>query len=657
MLSIAVLTLVLCAMQSRLLPTVPQIQDEFSYLLAADTYAQGRLTNPTHPLWRHFDSPHVLQQPSYQSKYQPGQGLALAFGQVTTGDPLFGVWISLALASAAVCWMLQAWLPLRWAWLGGFLAATNGASLHTWGGSFMGGAVAMLGGAILVGALARSLEEPRPRNAVLLATGLLILAMTRPFEGLIASLPAGIVLFVWMARQRSFPPRLVMRRLALPLLLTLGLGACWLGYYNYRVTGDALRLPYQTYLTQHDSDVFSHPKAAELGKERLAETKTPFSERLASQVVFHLGGHGIYGLPLLLALPALLRWGWGLFALATSAATLAATALTFGAAPHYSAPIAALVIGLLAQSMSVIAGWRHFRTVARLALGTFVAVWLFNSYRLVASEARVWRDRGLKSHTAAPPTVPIPRIGDNERRPERRYWRWFTSIGMPARQVHVDRFERDPDRHLVVVRYVAGSTRHREWVYNRADIDSAASVWARWLPTEPLWPLLTYYSDRRVWYVVPERDPWEILPFPVEEVGTWFLRRHSGAKARLLPTPIAIDPIRVEIAQSGDKIWQLQLERAHPPVLEGRTYSGTFRARAAALRDIRLRVTQAYGPWQNLGLRRSFALDTEWRTYSYSFQARHSEDLPRLLFEFGHADVSLELAEVRMSSDPRAPDR
>jgi hypothetical protein len=222
----------------------PHVTDEFSYLLAADTFAHGRLTNPTHPLWVHFESFHIIHQPTYASKYPPAQGLMLAAGQVLGGHPIVGVWISTALACAAICWMLLAWLPAWWAVLGGLLAALHPLILLHWSQHYWGGTVAVIGGALVFGALRRIIRRPRLRDVLLLGVGLAILANSRPYEGLLISLPAAVLLFAWMVSKNGPALQISISRIMLPIIGVLTITGGAMAFYNWRVTGNALRMPY-----------------------------------------------------------------------------------------------------------------------------------------------------------------------------------------------------------------------------------------------------------------------------------------------------------------------------------------------------------------------------------------------------------------------------
>jgi hypothetical protein len=479
---------------------VPFVHDEFSYLLAGDTFAHGRITNAAHPLWEYFETFNVLQQPSYMSKYPPGQGLFLAVGQVVFGHPIYGVWLSAGLMCAAICWMLYSWVSPRWALIGGLVAVLQFGIFTYWSQSYWGGAVAGIGGALTFGALPRIFKTQRIRDALWLGLGFAVLVNSRPFEGVFVAIPVGCLVLPWKIRWRGLVLDKLIKRVILPLSLILFITILGMGAYNKQITGESKVFPYLLYNHTYEnvplfiwqprsSRLKLNHKIMELQEKNFLEryyiykktaegfVKSMQQDSLVLSMFF-------FGYPLAIPSLAVLllfffhRQKAARFWMALLILLGAYAAMSFRAADHYFSPLTCLAVLLIVIGLRGLAGLKLRNTrvglvcvIFLIALQLILNITLTPRLPVVKSLAR-----SIQSFTI---NLPL----------------FFT------REELKNILMKRGGKYLVIVKYPLSHNYFFDWVYNEADIDYASIVWARDMGDGNNKKLLEYFKDRQVLFI------------------------------------------------------------------------------------------------------------------------------------------------------------
>jgi hypothetical protein len=195
-------------------------------------------------MWVHFETFNINWLPTYVSKFPPAQALFLALGQRILRHPWYGAWISFGLMCAALCWMLQGWMPPVYAMLGTLLGMAQVGIFGYWMDSYCGGAVPAIGGCLVAGAVPRLVRTIDWRPAAIGSVGLTVLAFSRPFEGLVAAVGCGVALWWWRSSTGAGVRPLFAATLIAPFAAVCAIGAALMGYYNYRTTGHPTQMPY-----------------------------------------------------------------------------------------------------------------------------------------------------------------------------------------------------------------------------------------------------------------------------------------------------------------------------------------------------------------------------------------------------------------------------
>jgi hypothetical protein len=494
-LAAVVLALGFVALRVALLPLmpvpVPVVTDEFSHLLLADTLLHGRVVNPVHPFWNHFESIHILMQPHYVSVYFPGHAVWLAAGRLLLRCPWAGVLAECAGFLIALYWMLHGWMPSRWALFGVLLAGLRFAIGSYWINAYHGGFLPAIGGALVAGAFARLRKCAGVPQGLVLGIGLAILASTRPVEGALYSIPFVAVL-AWDFRRNA----VALAVAAVPVLIC----AAALGAYFSHVTGSPFVTAYQinqkTYgwpmtlaflkppIVEHHNVEFARYYEYEMSEHQRVDGPVHFLQFLT----FRMQEYWRFFLGPALTVPLIMIgrvWHRRRMLLIGASGGLFAVLIEGGASPHYLAPAAAVLVAIVVECC------RHLR-----ASRVYVVKFLPIAMALVLTLRIAAQSLGL------PYTQKL------------NFQSWCCRVEGNHNKARIAAvLDLIPGDHLVFVREKTDEYNLLQWIYNDADIDRSRIVWARDLGPERDAELVRYYSERKVWLVDPNVEPATLVKF------------------------------------------------------------------------------------------------------------------------------------------------
>lgn len=468
----------------------PSIHDEFSNLLAADTFIHGRLTNPTPPACEHLETFHELLRPTYSSVYPPGLGILLAVSTIFLGHPWYGVLLSVPVMCIAIMWMLRAWFAPLWTLFAGLLIGLQFGIVHYWVNGYWGGTLPAIGGALLIGAygrLRRSLTTP---CAIAYAAGAAVLLSTRTYEGAVLILTvSGALLWSLKASPRLRPALL---RVATASLILVTPVVAFMAAQNRAVTGNMLLLPHELFRQQYGvlpTFAWQPPKSHSYDHRELRVFFEQWEPNLESAnkwgtldgiipcIWARLEASGqfvpqaIYFPIALLSLAASFFKRMRFLGLCLLTALLA-NSLVNWLTSHYLAPVLGAMIAVHVYFLRYLRVLFRRRSIGQCAFILVVAT-LAVSFGI----------------------------------------RFYTKTGIPAdkiwayqREDLIRHLSATPQHHIIFVRYSPSHDVSHEWVFNGADVQDQKVIWARYMSPETDQRAASLFGDRMKWLLEPDKS-------------------------------------------------------------------------------------------------------------------------------------------------------